>query len=83
MAKKIIQVPFPETLNGMIDMAFIAQAIKSKRTHLGFTQQDAAMYCNVPVGVFTKLEKGNANVLFTSFLSVIDGLGLKIEIKES
>lgn len=83
MAKKIIPVPFPEALDGMINMEFIAQAIRSKRTRLGFTQQDAAMYCNVPVGVFTKLEKGNDNILFSSFLSVIDGLGLKMEIKES
>ena len=83
MAKRIVQIPFPAH-DGItpIDPKFISEAIKAKRTSLGFTQHDAAMYCNVPVEVFTKLENLKMNITLVSFLSVINGLGLKIDIKE-
>lgn len=83
MAKKIIKTPFPiRTSINNIDIKFIGDTVKAKRTGSGFTQHDAALYCGVPVEVFTKLEKGQSNITLTSFLSVVNGLGLKIEIME-
>ena len=84
MAKKIKSTPFPIRKNtNNIDIEFIGNAVKAKRTGSRFTQHDAAMYCGVPVEVFTKLEKGQSNITLASFLSVVNGLGLKIEIMEA
>ena len=83
MAKKIRRTQFPIRVNtNNIDIEFIGDAIKAQRTGSGFTQHDAALYCGVPVEVFTKLEKGQSNITLASFLSVANGLGLKIAITE-
>jgi transcriptional regulator with XRE-family HTH domain len=78
MAKKVIPTPFPSQ-SGEITFEFLGEYIKAKRTQSGLTMHQAAMLCNVPVDVFTKLEKGRGSVTLESFLKIVNGLGLDIK----
>ena len=79
MAKKVIPFPFPNQQNSLT-FEFLGLAIKSKRTNANLTMHQAAMLCNVPVDVFTKLENNKGGVSLDSFLKVVNGLGLDIKI---
>lgn len=81
MAKKVVPTPFPIQSNELT-FEFLGDYIKAKRTHSNLTMHQAAMLCNVPVDVFTKLEKGRGSVTLESFLKVVNGLGLDIKFGE-
>ena len=78
MAKKVVPTDFP-VQSSEITFEFLGDYVKAKRTHSNLTMHQAAMLCNVPVDVFTKLEKGRGSVTLDSFLKVVNGLGLDIK----
>lgn len=82
MAKRVVQTPFLKQPS-VLTSEFIGAFVKAKRTQSELTVHQAAMLCNVPVDVFTKLETSKGGITLDSFLKVANGLGLDIRFLET
>lgn len=74
-------VPFP-IRDGELNVKFIGEMVKAKRTSAGLTIHETALLCNVPVNAMSKLENNTGGITLESFLKIANGLSLKIEINE-
>ena len=79
MAIKIKITDYPENENELTPQ-YIGKFIRAKRTNSNLTSHQTALLCNVPVDVITKLENNSGGVTLDSFLKVINGLSINIEL---
>ena len=80
MARKIKVTPYPENNEIELSYEYIGKFIRAKRTSSGLTSHQTALLCNVPVDVITKLENSSGGVTLDSFLKVVNGLGIDIQL---
>ena len=79
MAKKVIPTDYP-IYDREITIEYLGKFIKAKRTQSNLTSHQTALLCNVPVDVLTKLENNKGGVTLDSFLKVVNGLGIDIQL---
>lgn len=79
MAKKIKPTEYP-TSDHELTAEYLGKFIRAKRTNSNLTSHQTALLCNVPVDVITKLENNSGGVTLDSFLKVINGLSINIEL---
>ena len=79
MAKRVIPTDYP-IYDGEITIEYLGKFIKAKRTQSNLTSHQTALLCNVPVDVLTKLENNKGGVTLDSFLKVVNGLGIDIQL---
>ena len=79
MAKKIKPTEYP-TSDLELTAEYLGKFIRAKRTNSNLTSHQTALLCNVPVDVITKLENNSGGVTPDSFLKVINGLSINIEL---
>lgn len=58
----------------------IGSAIKERRKKLGINQQTLADLANVAVNTLVAIERGEGNPQLTTLLTIVDTLGMKIDI---
>ena len=58
----------------------IGNAIKERRKKLGINQQTLADLANVAVNTLVAIERGEGNPQMTTLLTILDTLGLKMNI---
>ncbi len=58
----------------------IGNAIKERRKKLGINQQTLADLANVAVNTLVAIERGGGNPQITTLLTILDTLGLKMNI---
>ena len=80
MARKIKITPYPDNNEIELSSEYIGEFIRAKRTNSNLTSHQTALLCNVPVDVITKLENNSGGVTLDSFLKVINGLSINIEL---
>jgi y4mF family transcriptional regulator len=59
----------------------LGNIIRKRRKTLSITQKEIATLSGIGVNTLTKIERGDANTSFKAILSVLDVLGLEIEVK--
>jgi y4mF family transcriptional regulator len=59
----------------------IGNIIRKRRKTLSITQRDVATLSGIGVNTLTKIERGEVNISFKAIMSVLDALGLDMEIK--
>ena len=79
MAKKIKPTEYP-TSEIELTAEYLGRFSRTKRSNSNFTSHQTALLCNGPVDVITKLENNSGGVTLDSFLKVINGLSINIEL---
>ncbi|MDR0699932.1 MAG: helix-turn-helix domain-containing protein [Tannerella sp.] len=59
----------------------IGNIIRKRRKTLSITQRDVATLSGIGVNTLTKIERGEVNISFKAVMSVLDALGLDVEIR--
>jgi transcriptional regulator with XRE-family HTH domain len=59
----------------------LGNVIRKRRKTLSITQRDVAALSKIGVNTLTKIERGEVNISLKAILSVLDALGLEIEVK--
>ncbi|MDR2776281.1 MAG: helix-turn-helix domain-containing protein [Tannerella sp.] len=59
----------------------LGNIIRKRRKTLSITQRDVATLSGIGVNTLTKIERGEVNISFKAIMSVLDALGLDMEIK--
>lgn len=62
-------------------MQEIGTIIKQRRQQLGINQQTLADLAGVGLNTVVAVERGTANPSFSTLLSILNTLGLKLEVK--
>lgn len=62
-------------------MQEIGTIIKQRRQQLGINQQTLADLAGVGLNTVVTVERGTANPSFSTLLSILNTLGLKLEVK--
>ena len=63
-----------------MDLANIGNTIRERRKTLGINQQTLADLASVAVNTVVAIERGEGNPQLTTLLTIIDTLGLQIDI---
>ena len=64
-----------------MDMKEIGKIIKERRKHLGVNQQTLADLASVGLNTLVAIERGDGNPQLSTLLSILDTLGLQMDIK--
>ena len=64
-----------------MDAKEIGIIIKDRRKHLGVNQQTLADLAGVGLNTLVAIERGEGNPQFSTLLTVLDTLGLQMDIK--
>ena len=59
----------------------LGNTIKERRKALSITQRELAVLAGVGINTLTKIERGEANPSLKVILSILNTLGLEIDIK--
>jgi len=59
----------------------IGTVIKERRKHLGVTQQTLADLAGVGINTLVAIERGEGNPQLTTLLTILNTLGLQMDIK--
>ncbi|OJV37670.1 MAG: transcriptional regulator [Bacteroidales bacterium 36-12] len=62
-------------------MEELGNVIKERRKTLAITQRELAALAGVGINTLTKIERGEANPSFKVVMSLLDTLGLAMDIK--
>jgi len=62
-------------------MEKLGNIIKERRKSLSITQRELAALAGIGVNTLTKMERGEANPSLKVVMSILDTLGLEIDIK--
>ena len=65
---------------GIMKQRDIGNAIKERRKKLGINQQTLADLANVAINTVVAIERGEGNPQFSTLLTILDTLGLQIDI---
>ena len=65
---------------GIMKLRDIGNAIKERRKKLGINQQTLADLANVAINTVVAIERGEGNPQFSTLLTILDTLGLQIDI---
>ncbi len=65
-----------------MDIKKIGNAIKERRRYLGINQQTLADLASVALNTVVSIERGEGNPQLTTLVSILDTLGLQIEINK-
>ena len=79
--KKVKAVDSP-SFNEEINLTNIGLFIKARRTQQKLNTQDTALLCNISAHTLNKIENGFEGVKFSTLLSVMNTLGIKLYIEE-
>lgn len=83
MARSIKPVPFPSRESSEeLSLEFMGKMVEAKRKSIGMSIHQAALFCNVPVNTFTKIENNRGGITLDSFLRIANGLGFQINFAE-
>ncbi|MEG1405080.1 MAG: helix-turn-helix transcriptional regulator [Alistipes sp.] len=55
--------------------------VRERRHELKMTQQELASKVGMKTGLISRIEKGEADIMFSSFIRVMNALGLQIDIQ--
>lgn len=77
---KAVKAESMPNLNALFSTSMLGAAIKSKRTTLGWKQDDLASQASLTKKTIIKMEKGDASVTFSHVLRVMDILGLSFKV---
>ncbi len=81
MPKKVISTQMPDT--SVIDNPIIlGQTIKAKRTSTKMKMIDCASLCGVGINTLSRIENGNPNSTLASVFAVLNGLGIRLNMKD-
>jgi len=81
MPKKVIPTQMPDT--SLIDNPIIlGKIIKAKRTSTKMKMMDCASLCGVGINTLSRIENGNPNSALASVFAVLNGLGIKLNMKD-
>jgi y4mF family transcriptional regulator len=61
----------------------LGQMIRAQRKKMGVTQKDLAMVCGTGLRFIVDLEKGKLTCQFGKVLSVLNALGLSLDVESS
>lgn len=62
-------------------MKELGTIIKERRKALSITQRELAALAGIGINTLTKIERGEANPSLKAVISILDTLGLKMDIK--
>ena len=62
-------------------MEELGTIIKERRKALSITQRELAALAEIGINTLTKIERGEANPSLKAVISILDTLGLKMDIK--
>ena len=65
-----------------MDIKKIGNAIRERRRYLGINQQTLADLASVALNTVVSIERGEGNPQLTTLVSILDTLGLQIEINK-
>lgn len=65
-----------------MDIKKIGNAIRERRRYLGINQQALADLASVALNTVVSIERGEGNPQLTTLVSILDTLGLQIEINK-
>ena len=55
----------------------VGEKIRETREHLGLSQDEVVLKCDVTKGNLSNIENGNKDFYFTTFLEIAKGLGVQ------
>ena len=78
--KKVKAVDAP-SFSEPVSLENIGKFIKARRTQQKLSTQDMALLCNISAHTLNKIENGFEGVKFSTLLSVMDALGIKLHVE--
>lgn len=62
-------------------MWYYGELVRERRRELKITQQELAVKVGLRTGAISRVEKGEADILFSSFIRIMNALDLQIDLQ--